>query len=435
MDLFFLGRKTSRQKSDSLPEQKSKSLEYEMSAIQGNIAFISFDPMGYVIEANDIFLDMLGYSGQELTGKHHRIFCNASLTNSIEYQNFWRDLSSGKGFSGTYERIKSDGKSIFLSASYFSVKDNENKTVKIIKIANDVTEMQLSLHAKNSVLDALDKSLAVIEFTPQGEVINANDNFLKILGYSLSSIVGKNHKIFCDAEFYKDNPDFWNRLRRGEHFSGRFKRIDANGKTLWLEATYNPILDSREQVYKVVKFASDISQRVNTAMKAIDMAAATSEQTSQITSNAISVLNDVIGTSHTIVEQVKEASSIGTQLSAQSKNINDIVTTIRSIADQTNLLALNAAIEAARAGDSGRGFSVVADEVRKLAAGTSQATTEITKVVQNNTALISEIDSKLNTITGVATHGKDSIAEMSSGLTEVRSGVNQFVEMVETMRP
>ena len=193
--------------------------------------------------------------------------------------------------------------------------------------------------------------------------------------------------------------------------------------------------DETGKVYKVIKFASDITERVTTAMKAIDMAAVTSEQTSQITSNAVNVLNDAIETSHHIADQVKEASVIGSQLSTQSKSINEIVTTIRSIADQTNLLALNAAIEAARAGESGRGFSVVADEVRKLAADTSKATSEISSVVKNNTALISEIDSKLNTITGVALHGEDSISEVASGLADVRNGVNQFVQIIETMRP
>lgn len=251
MDLFFLGRNTSKQHNNPILEQKCEQLQYQMDAIEKNIAFISFDPAGYLLEANDIFLNMTGYSRQDVIGKHHRMFCSPAFTNTPEYQRFWSDLSSGKPISGTYERIKSNGESIYLSASYFPVKDDHNnitKIIKIIKIANDVTEMQLSLAAQNSVLEALDKSLAVIEFTPQGEVIRANDNFLRILGYHSSAIVGQHHRMFCDSDFYKENPDFWNRLHRGEHFSGRFKRIDANGKTLWLEATYNPILNLKGQV-------------------------------------------------------------------------------------------------------------------------------------------------------------------------------------------
>ncbi len=207
-----------------------------------------------------------------------------------------------------------------------------------------------------------------------------------------NDIRGKHHKIFCENAFYRSKPDFWQRLAKGEHFTGRFKRIDANNKVVWLEASYNPVRDASNKVYKIVKFASDISSRVNTALLAVDMAAATSEQTSQITSNAVKVLNEAINTSHQIAEQVKNASDIGDELLVQSKNINDIVITIRGIAEQTNLLALNAAIEAARAGDLGRGFAVVADEVRKLASRTAAATSEIASVVQQNTDLIKHID-------------------------------------------
>jgi len=434
MGLFIWKKATSDIGAVSVLEQRLHDLEDDVLAIETNTAFISFDPQGHILDANDLFLKTVDYTREEILGKHHRMFCDSSFTHTHEYQQFWRDLSSGKAFSGIFERVRRDGKRLYLSANYFPVKSRDNRVVKIIKIASDVTDSQLALKSQSAVFEALNKSLAVIEFEPDGTIISANNNFLHTVGYSLDNIAGKHHRIFCEPTFYKQNPDFWERLRRGEHFSGRFERKNSEGKTVWLEATYNPIFNERGEVYKVVKFASDISGRVNTAMSAVEMAAATSEETSQITTNAVSVLNDAIQTSHDIAEQVREASTIGAELICQSKSINDIVTTIRSIADQTNLLALNAAIEAARAGDSGRGFSVVADEVRKLAADTSQATSEIAKVVQNNTALINHIDSKLNAITGIASHGKESISDVAAGLAEVRSGVNQFVTMVEMMR-
>ncbi|WP_231870755.1 methyl-accepting chemotaxis protein [Marinomonas aquimarina] len=165
------------------------------------------------------------------------------------------------------------------------------------------------------------------------------------------------------------------------------------------------------------------------------MAAATSEQTSQITSNAVQVLSEAVDTSETIAEQVGQASSVGVQLMEQFKNIADIVVTIRTIADQTNLLALNAAIEAARAGDAGRGFSVVADEVRQLANNTSVATAEISKVVELNHELIKQIDTSLTSVSGIAAVGQEGINNVSSGLEEVKRGVEQLVSMVEEMRP
>ena len=435
MDILFFKKSAQERQSRAEVEERLESLKDDMNAIYCNTAYISFDPQGNIQDVNDLFLATVGYSRDEVIGRHHRIFCRPAFSQTREYENFWRDLALGQSFSGTFERLKNNGESVFLSANYFPVKDKNNRVTKIIRIASDVTQSQVALKSNNAILQALDKSLAVIEFTPDGIIITANENFQKTMGVTLKSIVGQHHKMFCDSDFYRESPDFWRRLQSGQHFSGKFKRIDSAGKIVWLEATYNPIFDQNGKVYKVIKFASDITERVDTAMKAIDLAAATSEQTSQITSNAVNVLNDAIETSHHIADQVKEAALIGTQLSTQSRSINEIVTTIRSIADQTNLLALNAAIEAARAGDSGRGFSVVADEVRKLAADTSNATAEISKVVQNNTALISEIDTMLNTINGIALHGEDSITEVASGLADVRNGVNQFVQMVETMRP
>ncbi len=407
----------------------------DFQAIFDNAAYISFTPNGIILEANELFLTTVGYSRAEIVGSHHRMFCRAQLIQSPDYQSFWEDLARGKSFSGTFERVNKKGDTIYLAANYFPVRDKHNSITKIIKIANDVTNSQMALVSKEAILQALDKSLAVIEFAPEGTIITANENFLKTMGYSLNAIVGQHHKLFCEADFYQLNPNFWSRLRNGQHFSGKFKRINAAGKGVYLEATYNPILDPHGNVYKVIKFAADITERVNTAMSAISIAATTSEQTSQITSNAVAVLNEAITTARHIADQVKEAASLGAQLSSQSRSINDIVTTIRSIADQTNLLALNAAIEAARAGDSGRGFSVVADEVRKLAADTSQSTTEISHVVLKNTKLINDIDAKLNTINGIALHGEESITTVASGLSEVKSGVNQLVQLVESMQP
>jgi methyl-accepting chemotaxis protein len=276
--------------------------------------------------------------------------------------------------------------------------------------------------------------MAVIEFLPDGQVLTANNNFLTVMNYRLEQVAGKHHRMFCDDEFYRNNNNFWRDLSSGQFKSGRFKRLDSRGNVIWLEASYNPIFDEQGHVYKIIKFASDITERVNATMQAVELAAATSEQTSQIASNAVVVLHDAVETSHQIAKQVQNASTLGGQLMAQSKNINDIVVTIRGIADQTNLLALNAAIEAARAGDAGRGFAVVADEVRKLASRTAEATAEITKVVQNNTGLISQIDGELSSITGIALHGEESINSVASGLEDVGSGVSRFVEMVERLK-
>lgn len=412
-----------------------RSCEQELRAIKQHTAFISFTPEGYVLDANPLFLEATGYRLDEIIGQHHRMFCPQQFAGSDEYKQFWQQLNQGQAHRGMFERRKKDGTAVFLQASYFPVLNDAGVVSKVVKIAADATQEHAQLLMQAAMFTALDKSLAVIEFAPDGTVLGANHNFLQVMGYQLSQIVGRHHRLFCDDTFYQQQPDFWRQLAAGQFQSGRFMRKNAQGQPIWLEATYNPILDEHGKTSKVIKFATDISERVNAALAAVDMAAATSEQTAQITHNAVDVLNEAIETSHQIASQVKNASGLGNQLMQQSKSIDEIVTTIRAIADQTNLLALNAAIEAARAGDSGRGFAVVADEVRKLAGRTAEATAEIAKVVQRNTGLIKNIDEELASISDVALHGEESIHQVASGLNDVGSGVSRFVELVERLKP
>ncbi len=432
---MFFSRQKTPENAALLYAKDLALLENDLNAIRANIAFISFAPDGTITDANKLFLDTVGYDFAEVLGKHHRIFCDKTYTGSNAYQQFWQQLNQGIAQSGTFSRLHKSGKVVYLQASYFPVLDDTGRVTKVLKLASDVTKDQLALRDKNAILAALDKSLAVIEFAPDGSITHANDNFLQTMHYQWHQLQGKHHRLFCFDEFYRQQPDFWQRLASGQVFSGRFERKDARGQSIWLEATYNPIRDEHGKVYKVIKFASDISERVHSARQAVEVAAATSEQTSQITTNAVQVLNEAVATSVQIAHQVQQAAGNGTELSQQAKNISDIVATIRGIAEQTNLLALNAAIEAARAGDSGRGFAVVADEVRKLAGRTADATAEIARVVHTNTELIKTIDAQLNGISTIAQHGQHSIQEVAAGIADVGQGVANFVAVVERLKP
>lgn len=432
---MFFSRQKTEQNSAVIYAKDLALLENDLNAIRANIAFISFKPDGTVTDANKLFLDTMGYSYADIIGQPHRIFCDKNYTASPAYQVFWQQLNQGQAQSGTFCRRSKTGQVIYLQASYFPVLDDTGRVIKVIKLASDVTTDQLALRDKIAISNALDRSLAVIEFSPDGTILTANANFLHTMHYQLSQVTGQHHRIFCFDEFYRLNPDFWQRLASGQIYSGRFERKDARGQSIWLEATYNPIQDEQGKVYKVIKFAADISERVHSARQAVEVAAATSEQTSQITSNAVQVLGDAVKTSASIASQLQQAASNGNELSQQAKNISDIVATIRGIAEQTNLLALNAAIEAARAGDSGRGFAVVADEVRKLAGRTADATAEIARVVHTNTELIKTIDSQLNAISTIAEQGQHSIQTVAAGIADVGQGVANFVAIVEKLKP
>ncbi|MCF5850454.1 methyl-accepting chemotaxis protein [Aeromonas veronii] len=404
-------------------------------AVHGSVATITFTPDGTVLAANDLFLNVVGFSAPEVIGQHHRIFCDKLYAQSSDYQQFWADLKQGRSRTGVFQRFNKRGEAIWLEATYFPVK-LRGVVTKVIKIAADITEHHLQLLSQQAVVTALDRSLAVIEFTPGGEVIAANGNFLHTMGYTLAQVQGKHHRIFCDDHFYQENPHFWEELGRGQFKSGLFCRQNSHGSKVWLEATYNPILDEHRKVVKVIKFASDITERINKSdavREAAMLAHDAARETLNCAERGAGLLSSVVDTSSLIASQLTHSIGLINQLNEQSRSIEAIVSTISSIADQTNLLALNAAIEAARAGDQGRGFAVVADEVRQLAARTSLSTDEIAKVVQNNRELTAKVTSEMSDVASSAELGKQQVGEVNEVMSDIRREANNVSSTVSDL--
>ena len=404
-------------------------------AVHGSVATITFTPDGTVLAANDLFLNVVGFSAPEVIGQHHRIFCDKLYAQSSDYQQFWADLKQGRSRTGVFQRFNKRGEAIWLEATYFPVK-LRGVVTKVIKIAADITEHHLQLLSQQAVVTALDRSLAVIEFTPGGEVIAANGNFLHTMGYTLEQVQGQHHRIFCDDHFYQENPHFWEELGRGQFKSGLFCRQNSHGSKVWLEATYNPILDEHRKVVKVIKFASDITERINKSdavREAAMLAHDAARETLNCAERGAGLLSSVVDTSSLIASQLTHSIGLINQLNEQSRSIEAIVSTISSIADQTNLLALNAAIEAARAGDQGRGFAVVADEVRQLAARTSLSTDEIAKVVQNNRELTAKVTSEMSDVASSAELGKQQVGEVNEVMSDIRREANNVSSTVSDL--
>lgn len=420
---MIFGKKVNKQLEElKLAHTDSRFL---VKALQESLATIEFNPNGTIITANDLFLSAVGYSLEQVVGKHHKIFCKDTYVNSKEYTDFWKSLNKGKMKSGTFERQKANGEMLWLEATYFPIKNDAGEVIKVFKIASDVTKTVTDLSDKDSVFLALHRSLAVIEFSPQGDILTANENFLSTVGYSLGQIKGKHHRIFCDEQFYNENPTFWDDLRQGHFAAGQYKRIGSQGQTIWLDATYNPILDQEGRVFKVIKFARDVTESIEkniSIYESATCAASTAEETSQIAKQGIDTLFSSVELSEMISQEVVSLNDLIDKLNQQSKSIVQIVDTIKNIADQTNLLALNAAIEAARAGEQGRGFSVVADEVRQLAARTTSSTAEITEVVSLNTSLIIDITKKINSVSTVSNDGLNKITAISQIMQEIYAG-------------
>ena len=227
-------------------------------------AIIEFDLDGTVVSANENFLSIFGYELDEVVGKHHRMFCDADYVESDAYARFWEKLGRGEYHAAEFKRLAKGGKAIWLRASYNPVFDKDGKPVRVVKFATDVTASKLQIAEFEGKVRAIERAQAVIEFELDGTVITANENFLRIFGYSLDEIVGKHHRIFCDPGYAEslEYAQFWQKLGRGEYDADEFKRINKDGAEIWLQASYNPIFDMEGRPLKVVKFASDITLEV-----------------------------------------------------------------------------------------------------------------------------------------------------------------------------
>ena len=417
-------------------ENKLSELQWQLDSINRNVAEIRFRPDGSVIYASNIFLEMLGYKLEEIAGQHHRIFCEKNYANTADYSRFWQKLADGHLQSGLFRRLRKDGNLVLIEATYIPVQNQDGKVIEIIKIGSDVTQRENELLSLRAVHAAISRSMAEIEFTPNGDILHANENFLRAMGYRLSDIKGRHHRMFCFDNFYQENPNFWQSLKGGTFLSGQFERKTASGETIYLEATYNPVIDEAGQVVKVLKFATDVSSQKHKAdeiRQAAELSFTTAEETSQISVRGMESLASSIELSQGTFNLINGAVISITQLNAQAKDIEKIVTIIQGVAEQTNLLALNAAIEAARAGEMGRGFAVVADEVRQLAARTSSATVEIQNVVTANGKLTQQLNIDMNSIARSAEENNDQIATVTTIMREISDGADHVARTVSTL--
>ncbi|WP_421399740.1 methyl-accepting chemotaxis protein [Agrobacterium fabrum] len=500
-----------------------------LDALSRSQAIIEFDLTGKILKANDNFCKAVGYQPSEIVGRAHSIFLSSEDAASPEYKAFWAKLSRGEYDQGQYRRQAKNGDEIWIEASYNPV-FRFGKPYKVVKIATDITVIKRKSAEDDGKLAALSRAQAMIEFTPDGKILGANENFLATLGYTAEEIIGKHHSIFCEPAYAQsqDYRDFWKELGKGHFSTGQFMRLGKDNKRVFIQASYNPIIDDRGRVFKVVKFAFDVTDRVHAVEelgaalerlsqcnirvtldkpfvgeferlrqdfnKSIAEFQKTLEnvlgQTGDLTRSSQEVseasvnlaersreqavaleetsaaLEEITATVRSSTENMKEtrklvqsarASTVAStevvertvdamqRIETASREISQIIGVIDEIAFQTNLLALNAGVEAARAGDAGKGFAVVAQEVRELAQRSASAAKEIKALINNSgtevlegVRLVGETGEALKQIDSLVRHidgNVDTISkaadEQAAGISEINKAVNRLDRMTQ----
>ena len=246
----------------------AKTNKATLDAIGRSLAIIEFDPTGKILSANENFCKALGYQASEIIGQHHSLFVEPEYARSPEYREFWAKLGRGEFDAREYKRIGKGGRKVWIQASYSPVIDSGGKVLKVVKVASDITQTKLRNAEFETKLNAISLVQAVIEFTPAGEVITADELFLSVLGYKLEEVKGQHHRMFVEPAYLqsRDYQAFWEKLNRGEHIVNSFKRLGKNGKEVWIQASYNPIFDLNGKVLKVIEFATDISDLTELAV-------------------------------------------------------------------------------------------------------------------------------------------------------------------------
>ena len=412
----------------NITEKKIRSMTdaSKIGAIDRAQAVIEFKLDGTIVAANANFLNAMGYTLGEIQGRHHSMFVVAAERESADYREFWAKLNRGEYQAAEYKRIGKGGKEVWILASYNPLIDEAGKPFGVVKFASDITAQKLKNADLAGQIEAIGKSQAVIEFNLDGTIIIANDNFLKAMGYSLGEIQGKHHSMFVEPSERESAGyrEFWASLNRGQYQAAEYKRIAKGGKEIWIQASYNPILDLNGKPFKVVKYATDVTRQVlvrigNERVRGMmESVAAGAEELNASVREISEAMTKSRETAMGAVERVASADSQAQRLSDAAQAMSGIVELINNITGQINLLALNATIESARAGEAGRGFAVVASEVKSLANQAKQATDKIGQEIASLNSISGDVVGALNVIKQAITNVSEYVTSTAAAIEE-----------------
>jgi methyl-accepting chemotaxis protein len=445
------------------------NVEYirQIEALSRTQAIAEYEMDGTILSANNNFLNAMGYSLDEIKGRHHAIFVDELERQHPAYKEFWEKLNRGEFQGGAVRLYGKGGHEIWMEGSYNLLLGTDGKPTKVVQYAVDITAQK----------QAATKRQTFMELQLDGTIITANDNFLEMIGYRLDEVKGKHHRMLCPESFARSNEykEFWAKLNRGEVVTGNYAHIDKDGHEIWVKASCNCLVDKLGKPFRVVEYATDITARRQMENDIAQNAGSVSSSAEELTAisqqmagnaeetatqaNVVSAASEQVSNNVAVVatgaEQMQasireiskhanEAAHVAksavavaestnktiSKLGESSTEIGKVIKVITSIAQQTNLLALNATIEAARAGEAGKGFAVVANEVKELAKQTARATEEIgqkIEAIQTDTKsavmAIAEISGIINEINNISNNIASAVEEQSVTTNEIAHNV------------
>lgn len=390
------------------------------AAVDTGWASIEFEPNGIIIGANENFVHTLGYnSSEEMVGNHHRMFCEDEYANSKEYKQFWADLANGIIQSGEFKRITKTGDDVWINASYSPVKNDEGKVIKVIKIAADVTKMVEARNQAAAIQSAVNTGWAFIEFKPDGTIIEANDNFVRTMGYSSNNdLAGNHHRMFCEPEYTNsaEYKNFWRDLGEGNVRSGEFKRVSKTGEDIWINASYTPIKNEDGNVFKVIKIAADISDvklpvlEVNSVLQSIAEGDLTKDVTIQ-SDGYVKEMSDAVST------------AVG--------NLNGLLQSINELA---NLVAASSEEMTTKSEEMKGNTGEMSSAIQQMAEGAqdqSQQVDAISKLLNDVVLSAKEVAGQASMINKAAEDGTKSALEGTETIKSVVNSMNEIKDSAE----
>jgi len=395
-----------------------KNLQGVVDAISKAQAMIEFHMDGTIITANDNFLNLLGYTLAEVQGNHHRMFVDAAFATSDEYRAFWEKLNCGEFEAKEYKRLGKGGKEVWIQGSYNPILDMNGKPFKVVKFATDVTEQKLRNADTSGQIDAISKAQAVIEFNMDGTIITANDNFLNVLGYTLAEVQGNHHRMFVDAAYASSGEykSFWEKLNRGEYEAKEYKRQGKGGKEVWIQASYNPILDMNGKPFKVVKYATDITEQTVMVAK---YRVATDQVIKACREGDLTVRGDAEGLNDMYSQMIEGINKIVDAFEEALQNVAAPVAQVAAASTQINEGAQKLA----------EGASTQASSIEEISASLEQMSSMTSQNADNATQANTLSKEALT----AADRGNSAMVRMEEAIDKIKASSDETAKIVKTI--